>query len=69
MKRMLLGLALMTCLLTAGIGCCCGGGLCGGLSGCGGDDESGQYDQGAQMGHVAYPYYTVRGPRDFLADF
>lgn len=77
MKRMLLGTVLMTGLLTAGLGCCGTGGLCG-AGGCfggshGGSDDCASGQCGAQaqqqMGHVAYPYYTVRGPRDFLADF
>ncbi len=26
-----------------------------------------EYEAGPPTGHVAYPYYTTRGPRDFLA--
>ncbi len=65
----------------AGGGCCdsgCGGGGCG----CGGGgmgpgsyaarpprNSAGQpaFDDGSPSGQVAYPYYTNRGPRDFLA--
>jgi len=69
----LLGMVLMTGLLTAGLGCCGAGGCFGGSHGGGNDCASGQCgaqaQQQQQMGHVAYPYYTVRGPRDFLADF
>ncbi len=31
------------------------------------DDDGGQYAAGPPTGGVAYPYYTNRGPRDFLA--
>lgn len=30
--------------------------------------EMPQFNQGPPTGQVAYPYYTVRGPRDFLRD-
>jgi hypothetical protein len=40
-----------------GPGC---GGKCGGLHG----NEA--YNPGPPIGQVTYPYYTVRGPRDFL---
>jgi hypothetical protein len=57
-----------------------GGGLCGGCNGsgcgmCGGCGlcPNGQtypeyptFNQGPPVGQVAYPYYTTRGPRDFL---
>jgi hypothetical protein len=52
----------------AGCGGECGSGACGGpIAGV----EGGAYGAGAGagMGHVAYPYYTLRGPRDFLANF
>jgi hypothetical protein len=48
------------------------GGFCG--PGCGLCPHSGGYpeypmfNQGPPVGQVAYPYYTVRGPRDFLRD-
>jgi hypothetical protein len=38
--------------------------LCRGGRGLGGD---GGFDAGPPSGAVAYPYYTTRGPRDFLA--
>lgn len=59
-----------------------GGGLCGG-AGCrdcgqgkgnclcphsGGYPERPIFNPGPPVGQVAYPYYTVRGPRDFLQD-
>ena len=31
------------------------------------EDDGGQYAAGPPTGGVAYPYYTNRGPRDFLA--
>ena len=50
-----------------------GGGLCGrcGLGKCicphsGGYPEPVMFNPGPPVGQVAYPYYTVRGPRDFL---
>ena len=63
-----------------GAGCDqCGGGACGRLAerlacgGCnglcpnsGGYPEYPAFNQGPPVGQVAYPYYTVRGPRDFL---
>jgi hypothetical protein len=60
----------------------CGDGGCGGgCSSCGGGGGPGSYaargprnsggqpafDDGPPGGQVAYPYYTNRGPRDFLA--
>ena len=33
------------------------------------EDNGGQYaNPGPAVGAIAYPYYTVRGPRDFLVD-
>jgi hypothetical protein len=56
-----------------GNGCnACGGhgcGLCGGGGGLGGHHsypENPTFNQGPPVGQVAYPYYTVKGPRDFL---
>lgn len=76
MKRMLLGMVVTAALLTAGVGCRCRGGLCGNgaceggaCADASGGTAFGPYGQSANMGHVAYPYYTVRGPRDFLANF
>ncbi len=48
-------------------GCCCGpcGGIC---PNAGGYPEGTTFNQGPPVGQVAYPYYTVRGPRDFLRD-
>lgn len=34
----------------------------------GGYPEYPAFNQGPPVGQVAYPYYTVRGPRDFLRD-
>ena len=34
----------------------------------GGYPERGTFTPGPPIGQVAYPYYTVRGPRDFLQD-
>jgi len=43
---------------------CPGGGPCGAY----GDPEAmGMFNPGPASGAVTYPYYTVRGPRDFLA--
>ncbi len=42
---------------------CNGGGMCGF---CGGGDRVYNFNPGPPAGQVAYPYYTVRGPRDFL---
>lgn len=42
-------------------------GHCGGLCpNSGGYPEYPTFNQGPPVGQVAYPYYTVRGPRDFL---
>jgi len=58
----------------AGGFCGCGAGGCG-PGGCGGYGlcPNGQtypeypaFNQGPPVGQTAYPYYTVRGPRDFL---
>jgi hypothetical protein len=56
---------------------CKGGGFLAGLRG-GADSVHGQYANaqpagageasGGPMAQVAYPYYTTRGPRDFLVD-
>ncbi len=47
-------------------------GFCGGCGGLcpngGGYPEYAGFNQGPPVGQVAYPYYTVRGPRDFLRD-
>lgn len=40
-----------------------GGGFCGF---CGGGDRAYNFNPGPPVGQTAYPYYTVRGPRDFL---
>lgn len=55
-------------------GSCNGGGCCP-ICGCanslcphrGGYPEYPSFNQGPPTGQVAYPYYTTRGPRDFLA--
>ncbi len=49
----------------AGGGCGPGCGLC---PHSGGYPEYPAFNQGPPVGQVAYPYYTVRGPRDFLRD-
>lgn len=36
----------------------------GGCNGCG--DHNYNFTPGPPVGQVAYPYYTTRGPRDFL---
>ncbi len=47
-----------------GVGCSsCGGGGCS-LCGPGGE---GYVEPGPPSAHVTYPYYTTRGPRDYLA--
>jgi hypothetical protein len=45
----------------------CGG--CGACAGCAGFGNTGGYvaQSGPLSAQVAYPYYTTRGPRDFLA--
>lgn len=40
-----------------------GGGFCGF---CGGGDRNYNFNPGPPVGQTAYPYYTTRGPRDFL---
>jgi hypothetical protein len=66
------------CCLLDRIFCCrhwgCPGGGCG-AEGCGGPaacgPDGGGYDvgpPGPPSGSVTYPYYTNRGPRDFLVD-
>ena len=44
----------------------CGPGGCGpgGYGGCG--DQNYNFNSGPPVGQTAYPYYTTRGPRDFL---
>ena len=55
----------------AGCGSCYepGGVMCGGM-GClsGGRGSQEAYTPGPPSGAITYPYYTVRGPRDFLAE-
>jgi len=47
----------------------CGHGPVGSLCpNAGGYPEYPAFNQGPPVGQVAYPYYTVRGPRDFLRD-
>jgi hypothetical protein len=49
----------------AGCGVGCAGGLCDPYR----DPEAmGMFNPGPPTGAVTYPYYTVRGPRDFLAE-
>jgi hypothetical protein len=55
-------------------GCCCGccetyAGCCCKTQGpgcCSSGDHQYNFNPGPPVGQVAYPYYTVRGPRDFL---
>ena len=48
----------------------CGGGGCGdgGCDSCGGGYPAGPeiIDSGPPVGQTTYPYYTTRGPRDYL---
>lgn len=44
--------------------CGCTNGLC---PHAGGYPEATSFNQGPPTGQVAYPYYTTRGPRDYLA--
>ena len=55
----------------------CNGGRCGlfhrccglfGHHGCRNGADDGAYAGGPPVGQVTYPYYTNRGPRDFLAE-
>ena len=67
MKRVLLTLVGVAAL-SAVTGCCCPLGPCGtgAVNGAyaGAPDNSGSC---AATGAITYPYYTCRGPRDFLA--
>lgn len=53
-----------------GNGCCGGNGLInkavGGVLDCCRTDAHYNFNQGPAVAQTAYPYYTVRGPRDFL---
>jgi hypothetical protein len=70
MKRVIFFLSLAVvvaglsgCQSDCGQSSCRGGGRCvGGPGGPGGSDVA----QGPATAAAAYPYYTVRGPRDFL---
>ena len=44
-----------------GSGCCCSGPGC-----CASGDQHYTFNPGPPVGQTAYPYYTTRGPRDFL---
>jgi hypothetical protein len=75
MKRFLMLTAALA-LVWPAAGCShhnlCGGGGCGGggcgLGGCGDSNvvESAELGMPQAPGHVVYPYYTLKGPRDFL---
>jgi hypothetical protein len=52
----------------AGGFCGCHGCVAGGICPTGTYPEQPQFSPGPPVGQVAYPYYTVRGPRDFLRD-
>ncbi|CAN0370630.1 unnamed protein product, partial [Ectocarpus sp. 4 AP-2014] len=61
------------CGACGGAGCnnCLQGGLsklldCNGCNSGGCGDGNYNFNQGPPVGQVAYPYYTTRGPRDFL---
>jgi len=68
MKRLIL-LVLLVAAVAPSTGCClmdrlmCRGGR--GCSSCG--DGDGSTDPNRPVAAVGYPYYTNRGPRDFLA--
>ena len=67
MKRLLVTLAGVV-VLSAMTGCCWMHGSCG--AGSSGGAYAGGPETGAgcaATGAITYPYYTVRGPRDFLA--
>ncbi len=63
----------MTCSMPGSCAVAPGGcqpcaGMAGGMVGSGYDPEAmGMFNPGPPSGAVTYPYYTVRGPRDFLA--
>lgn len=77
MKRAALALSLAGLVLSI-VGCAShrgGGDSCSGCAGClghggrrgGGPDASQMVENsGPATGAVTYPYYTIRGPRDFL---
>jgi len=81
MKRAAFGL-LLAAIVSSSTGCCvidrlfhcngggCGGGNGGGCSSCGGEYQQGGYADAGPPGppsaQVTYPYYTTRGPRDYL---
>ena len=53
----------------------CGNGYCCGVCGqpapsccCNSGDQNYNFNPGPPVAQTAYPYYTVRGPRDFLLD-
>ena len=63
------------CRFCGGAGCnnCRGGGFAGAIASglcphAGGYPETPNFNPGPPTGQTAYPYYTVRGPRDFLRD-
>lgn len=79
MKRAVLALSLAS-LIFSMVGCAshrhCAGDSCGGCAACmghgrrggpgGGSDASMVANPGPASAAVTYPYYTTRGPRDFL---
>lgn len=77
MKRLLVAMLLAVCLGSSS-GCAlidrvfhcrpCGGPRCGGRCPYGSASGGPMYDSGPPSGAVAYPYYSNRGPRDFLVD-
>lgn len=58
------------CCGAGGCGCCGGNGLINkavsGFLDCAQTDASYNFNQGPPVAQTAYPYYTTRGPRDFL---
>jgi hypothetical protein len=57
------------CGLCGGTGCLCGPTPCGAncpRPACASGDHMYNFAPGPPVGQTAYPYYTVRGPRDFL---
>ena len=57
------------CGLCGGTGCLCGPTPCGAdcpRPACASGDHMYNFAPGPPVGQTAYPYYTTRGPRDFL---
>jgi len=58
-------------MIVGSSGCCSLNPFCKGggdeAAGCAACGAGGQFQPGPPTAQVAYPYYTTRGPRDFLA--